>query len=104
MSLDGEFTESEPKIALALSGGGARAMAFHLGCLRALHELSILGRVQTLSTVSGGSVIGSSVLGALYTAFDGPFPAFEASVREVLGRGLARPALRTAFLTTEGIK
>jgi NTE family protein len=99
MSVGGPMGESELKIALALSGGGARAMAFHLGCLRALHELSILGRVQTLSTVSGGSVIG-----ALYTAFDGPFPAFEASVREVLRRGLARPALRTAFLTTEGIK
>ena len=28
------------RIALALSGGGSRAIAFHLGCLRALHELA----------------------------------------------------------------
>ena len=29
---------SPPKIGLALSGGGARAIAFHLGCLRALNR------------------------------------------------------------------
>ena len=99
MSANGESSLSEPKIALALSGGGARAMAFHLGCLRALHDLGILDRVRVLSTVSGGSVIG-----ALYAASDDPFPAFEARVRAVLARGLARPAVRTALLTTEGLK
>ncbi|MBR1191478.1 patatin-like phospholipase family protein [Bradyrhizobium sp. AUGA SZCCT0160] len=90
---------TEPKIGLALSGGGARAMAFHLGCLRALNDLGILERVQILSTVSGGSVIG-----ALYAANDEPFPAFETRVRAALARGLAGPALRTAFLTEEGLK
>lgn len=90
---------TEPKIGLALSGGGARAMAFHLGCLRALNDLGILGRVRILSTVSGGSVIG-----ALYAAHDEPFSAFEARVRSVLERGLARPTIRTAFTTTEGAK
>jgi NTE family protein len=89
----------DAKIGLALSGGGARAMAFHLGCLRALHELGILERVQVLSTVSGGSVIG-----ALYAANDEPFPVFEARVRAALRRGLARPTIRAAFLTTEGPK
>jgi NTE family protein len=99
MSANGESSLSEPKIALALSGGGARAMAFHLGCLRALHDLGILDRVRVLSTVSGGSVIG-----ALYAASEDPFPAFEARVRAVLARGLARPAVRTTLLTTEGLK
>ena len=99
MSANGETSLSEPKIALALSGGGARAMAFHLGCLRALHDLGILNRVRVLSTVSGGSVIG-----ALYAASDDPFPAFEARVRAVLARGLVKPAVRTALLTTEGLK
>lgn len=47
-----------PKIGLALSGGGSRAMAFHLGCLRALNQLGLLDRIDVLSTVSGGSVIG----------------------------------------------
>lgn len=90
---------AEPRIGLALSGGGARAMAFHLGCLRALNELGILDRVHVLSTVSGGSVIG-----ALYAAHDEPFPAFEARVRAALARGLAGPTIRTAFLTAEGLK
>ena len=35
-------TDREPFVGLALSGGGARAMAFHLGCLRALHDRGIL--------------------------------------------------------------
>ena len=48
-----------PKIGLALSGGGSRAIAFHLGCLRALNRLGLLERVAVLSTVSGGSVIGA---------------------------------------------
>lgn len=90
---------TEPKIGLALSGGGSRAMAFHLGCLRAMHDLGILDRVRVLSTVSGGSVIG-----ALYAATDAPFPEFEARVRAVLARGLAVPTVRAAFLTGEGVK
>jgi NTE family protein len=90
---------SEPSIGLALSGGGSRAIAFHLGCLRALHDLGILQRVKVISTVSGGSVIG-----ALYVASGEPFTAFEKRVRVALARGLARATLRKAFTTSEGIK
>ncbi len=74
-------------------------MAFHLGCMRALHELGILQQVKILSTVSGGSVIG-----ALYVTFDEPFPQFDARVRTALLRGLVAPIVRTAFLTLEGVK
>lgn len=87
------------KIGLALSGGGVRAMAFHLGCLRALHQLGILDRVRVLSTVSGGSVIG-----ALYAASDEPFQSFEAHLRAVLSKGLMGATLRTALFTPEGLK
>lgn len=45
------------EIALALSGGGARAMAFHLGVLRYLAEQGMLERVSRVSTVSGGSLL-----------------------------------------------
>lgn len=90
---------AEPRIGLALSGGGARAMAFHLGCLRALHDLGILDRVQVLSTVSGGSIIG-----ALFATNDGPFSGFEKRVRSTLARGIAWPTIRAAFLTSEGAK
>jgi len=43
-------------IALCLSGGGFRAALFHLGALRRLNELGILSQVDTISSVSGGSI------------------------------------------------
>lgn len=94
-----EVGNETPRIGLALSGGGCRAIAFHLGCLRALNDLGILSRVEVLSTVSGGSVIG-----ALYAAKDIPFEEFELKVRTLLERGLLRPAIRTALTTSEGFK
>ena len=90
---------ADSSIGLALSGGGSRAIAFHLGCLRALHDLELLDKVKVLSTVSGGSVIG-----ALYVLSHQPFPEFEKNIRAVLMRGLAWPVVRTAFFTLEGPK
>ena len=46
-------------IALALSGGGFRAAAYHLGTLNIFYLLGLLDRVHMLSTVSGGSIIGA---------------------------------------------
>lgn len=46
----------EKKIGLALSGGGYRAAAFHIGTLRALHKLNVLDKVDVISSVSGGSI------------------------------------------------
>lgn len=46
------------KLGLALSGGGFRAALFHLGVLRRLAELDLLRRVEVVSTVSGGSLVG----------------------------------------------
>lgn len=48
--------------ALCLSGGGYRAMVFHLGTLWRLDELGILGRLARISSVSGGSIT-AGVLG-----------------------------------------
>ncbi len=45
------------ELALCLSGGGYRAALFHLGALWRLHELGLLGRVERISSVSGGSVL-----------------------------------------------
>jgi predicted acylesterase/phospholipase RssA len=47
------------KIGLALSGGGFRASLFHLGMFARLAELDVLRRVEVLSCVSGGSIIGA---------------------------------------------
>ena len=44
-------------IGLVLSGGGVRAMAFHLGVLRCLAEKGLLEQVSRVSTVSGGSLL-----------------------------------------------
>jgi NTE family protein len=45
-------------IALCLSGGGYRAAIFHAGALRRLNELGVLAKVDAISCVSGGSIIG----------------------------------------------
>jgi len=46
-------------IGLALSGGGIRSATFSLGVLRELSALGLLTRFDYLSTVSGGTYIGS---------------------------------------------
>jgi len=71
-------------IGLALSGGGSRAMAFHLGCLRALNDFGLLDRIRVLSTISGGSVIGA------YWAYtpEKDFDKFDAEMRAVLRGGM----------------
>jgi NTE family protein len=44
------------RIALCVSGGGFRATLFHLGAARRLYELGLLQRLDTISSVSGGSI------------------------------------------------
>ena len=79
-------------VGLALSGGGSRAIAFHLGCLRALHDLDLLTRVQVISSVSGGSVIS-----AMYAYSSDSFEQFDARVVQLLRRGLHGDIFRHAF-------
>jgi Patatin-like phospholipase len=62
------------RVGLALSGGGFRAAVFHAGVLEALEDLGI--RVDNLSTVSGGSIIGA------YYAVGGEPKAFAEAVAE----------------------
>ncbi|MBN8441532.1 MAG: patatin-like phospholipase family protein [Thauera sp.] len=49
----------ERRIGLALSGGGFRAAAFHLGVFRRLRELGLLWKLDLLTCVSGGSIAGA---------------------------------------------
>ncbi|HEV3408201.1 MAG TPA: patatin-like phospholipase family protein [Gaiellaceae bacterium] len=49
----------QPELGLALSGGGFRAAFFHLGVLARMAEVGLLRRVEVISTVSGGSIIGA---------------------------------------------
>lgn len=87
------------RIGLALSGGGSRAIAFHLGCLRALHDRGILGRVEVVSGVSGGSVIT-----ALYAYSEDPFDAFDERVQRLLSTGMVWGIAREMLLSPEGLK
>jgi NTE family protein len=59
-------------VALCLSGGGYRAMLFHLGALWRLNEIGYLPKLARISSVSGGSIT-AGVLGLKWAklAFDG---------------------------------
>lgn len=57
--------ECEAMAGLALSGGGIRSATFSLGILQALSHRQLIPHLDYLSTVSGGSYIGS-FFGALY--------------------------------------
>lgn len=50
------------RIGLCLSGGGYRAMLFHVGAILRLNELGVLKKLGRVSSVSGGSIT-SGVLG-----------------------------------------
>jgi NTE family protein len=46
----------EDGVALSLSGGGYRAMVFHVGALWRLNEVGLLSKLKRISSVSGGSI------------------------------------------------
>lgn len=62
------MTVATHRIALCLSGGGFRASLFHLGVARRLHETGLLGRIATLSSVSGGSIFSGFLAGRMIEA------------------------------------
>ncbi|WP_431264820.1 patatin-like phospholipase family protein [Roseateles chitinivorans] len=80
-------------IALALSGGGFRAVLFHVGVLWRLNELGALGKLARISSVSGGSIT-SGLLSVRWPrlAFgaDGHSALFEAEVAAPLREFCAR--------------
>lgn len=73
---DGERERTpEDRMALCLSGGGYRAMLFHLGAVWRLDELGLLRPLASVSSVSGGSIT-AAVLGFAWNQLD-----FDASGR-----------------------
>lgn len=89
MSVEGK------KIGLALSGGGYRAAAYHIGVLRTLHRLGILDNVDVISSVSGGSIV------AAYYALNQNegYEAFEASFIEKLQYSVVKKVYWTGIST-----
>lgn len=94
------------RAALCLSGGGFRAALFHLGTLTRLNEAGLLSTVQTVSSVSGGSILAGLLAvrwprlvqkGGRFTNFEAevvkPFRQFASRNRRPLPRGLLLSAL-----------
>lgn len=92
--------EVEEGMALCLSGGGYRAMLFHLGALWRLNELGLMRSLRRISSVSGGSIT-AGVLGFRWGELDfdgnGVALAFEKKVVEPL-RDLAEHRLDVASI------
>jgi len=55
--------------ALCLSGGGYRAMLFHVGAIWRIHQLGVLSRISRFSSVSGGSII-AGLLGLRWNSLE----------------------------------
>ncbi|MEX2206659.1 MAG: patatin-like phospholipase family protein [Myxococcota bacterium] len=90
-------------LGLALSGGGSRAAAFHCGTLLALLNLELLGKVDVVSTVSGGSLFGAAWMAARTRGeADG---SFVEDMQEQLSHGFIARSIgrRTLLALTPGV-
>jgi NTE family protein len=83
-------------IAFCLSGGGYRAMLFHVGALIRLNELAYLPKLARISSVSGGSIT-AGVLGLKWNklAFDG------AGIAQQLRQEVIDPICKMASTTID---
>jgi NTE family protein len=96
----------EEGIALCLSGGGYRAMLFHVGALWRLNELKYLPRLARVSSVSGGSIT-AATLGLRWgrLGFDGAGVAagfgehLVDPIRALAGRTVDEVSIATGLLT-----
>ena len=98
-------TAPQPGIALCLSGGGYRAMLFHVGALWRLNEAGYLPRLERISSVSGGSMTnGALALAWPKLAFDGAGvaqnfgPAFVDPLRKLAGKTIDLRAIVRGIL------
>jgi NTE family protein len=65
LETDDPIASPQPGMALCLSGGGYRAMLFHLGALWRLNEVGLLKSLIRVSSVSGGSIT-AGMLGLMW--------------------------------------
>jgi hypothetical protein len=74
---------NRPCTGLALSGGGIRSASFCLGAMQALSHQGWLGKIDYLSTVSGGGYIGASVSWLVHRPWTVPDPNVKGGERTV---------------------
>jgi len=65
LETDDPIAHPTPGVALCLSGGGYRAMLFHLGALWRLNQLGLMKTLVRISSVSGGSIT-AGMLGLMW--------------------------------------
>ena len=75
--------------ALWLSGGGYRAALFHLGALTRLNELGLLGQIDTVAAVSGGSIFAAVMAAQVEWPLQGAYRDWPERVAEPM-RSIAR--------------
>lgn len=81
----------EDRIGLCLSGGGYRAMIYHVGVLHRLNTAGLLGRIDEIASVSGGSITAGLL------ALKWPFLEFDVDGRAGnFGQIIATPLLAFA--------
>ena len=100
--------------ALCLSGGGFRATLFHLGALRRLNETGVLAKLDTVSSVSGGSIMAAMLATHAPWPVDAPIPSdvwerdVAAPVRAFASRNMRTPAMLGRLLrpwnTSAGVR
>lgn len=85
--------------ALCLSGGGYRAALFHLGALRRMNECGLLGHLDMISSVSGGSILAAHLARTVspWPESDAVFPEWEARVAAPF-RAFCQSDIRTPAL------
>jgi NTE family protein len=84
----------EPGVALCLSGGGYRAMLFHVGAIWRLNELGYLTKLDRVSSVSGGSIT-AGVLGLNWRKLQFDDDGFAGNLDEQFVQPLRKLASKT---------
>jgi NTE family protein len=100
---DQEAGHAAPRegIALALSGGGYRAMLFHVGALVRMNEARLLPKLRRVSSVSGGSIT-AGVLGLNWKQLAFQAGSANDGVAQNLNEKLVQPIRSLASETIDG--
>lgn len=72
----------ERRYVLCLSGGGLRAAFFHLGVIKSLRRVQLLKRIDSVYSVSGGSIIAAH-MALNWRKYNGTEKEFEAAEQEI---------------------
>lgn len=84
--------QTKSGVAIALSGGGSRAIAFHYGVLEKLHELGVDSKIDVVSGISGGAVVA-----ALWALHSKDWRLFSEKIQWIIDNGFEKLLLNRLF-------